>query len=261
MENQKPNSIKIENNRQCGSLFHYAHFLFDCLFTEIINDVYNYDEVIRKKILGQTIGNFVSIYNDVMQTKNIELPQSEYDNLKVEKIVPKRKESYQERKYFDKVRDFIFGRYCINPLEYDASYPEVILIERSNRVELISDEELKKINLNVTNGKERREIVDIEKVDQYLQNKYSNRFKKIMLEHMPFVEQIRYFNNAKMIISAHGSAMSNMLFCKEHTTVIQASGGRWDFFGVTADILNIDIYYCDENTFESFIKKIDECKI
>jgi len=253
--------IKVENNRLFGSLFHYAHFLCDSLFTEIINDVYNYDEVIRKKILGQTIGNFDSIYNEVMQVKNIELPLPEYDNLKIDRIVPNRKECYQERKYFDKFRDFIFNRYSINPLEYDETYPEVILIERSNRVELISDEELKKINHNVTNGKERREIVDIEKVEEYLQNKYTTRFKKIMLEHMPFEKQIRYFNNAKIIITVHGAAMANMFFCKEHTTVIQAGQGRWDFFGVIVDILNIDIHYCDENTYDSFIKKIDETQI
>lgn len=28
--------IRIKNNRKEGSLFHYAHFICDCLFSEII---------------------------------------------------------------------------------------------------------------------------------------------------------------------------------------------------------------------------------
>lgn len=41
--------IKVINNRSEGSLFHYAHFICDCLFPEIMCDIFNYDEVIRLK--------------------------------------------------------------------------------------------------------------------------------------------------------------------------------------------------------------------
>ena len=54
--------IKVKNNRKGGDLFHYAHFICDCLFTEIINDIYKYKIVIREKNLNQTIGNFDKIY-------------------------------------------------------------------------------------------------------------------------------------------------------------------------------------------------------
>ena len=47
--------IKIKNIRNAGSLFHYAHFIIDCLFPEIINNVYNYKEVIREKNIDQTL--------------------------------------------------------------------------------------------------------------------------------------------------------------------------------------------------------------
>ena len=32
--------IKIINKRKGGFLYHYAHFLCDCLFPEIINNIY-----------------------------------------------------------------------------------------------------------------------------------------------------------------------------------------------------------------------------
>jgi hypothetical protein len=65
--------IKVINNRNEGSLFHYAHFLCDCLFPEIINDIFKYNEVIREKNIHQTIGNFSKIYEEVMMIKNKEL--------------------------------------------------------------------------------------------------------------------------------------------------------------------------------------------
>ena len=62
--------IKVKNKREGGSLFHYAHFICDCLFPEIIADIFNYKEVIREKHIHQTIGNFSKIYTDVMMIKN-----------------------------------------------------------------------------------------------------------------------------------------------------------------------------------------------
>ena len=78
--------IKVKNNRDTGSLFHYAHFICDCLFPEIICDIFNYDEVIREKNIHQTIGNFSKIYTDVMRIKNTELLNNDFNNLTQQKI-------------------------------------------------------------------------------------------------------------------------------------------------------------------------------
>lgn len=255
------NSVRIINNRYFGSLFHYAHFLCDCLFVEIINEIYKFDEVIRKKNLHQTLGVFSSIYEDVMQIKNTEIIDLEYDNLKIHRISTWVKERYVCKEHFAKFRSFIFNRYDILNTKYDSNYPEIILIERGERVELMEDEELKKRNTNITNGKERREITEIEKVDAYLSSKFTNRYKKIFLENMPFEEQVRYFTNAKLIIAAHGAAMANMFFCKEGTSIIQATNGRWEFFEIIVNQLNLKIDYCDDNNYETIIESIDKTNL
>jgi hypothetical protein len=251
-------SVKIQNNRGCGSLFHYAHFLCDCLFVEVINEIYNFHQVIRKKNLNQTIGVFSSIYEDVMQIKNIEADDLEFDSLQIHTISTWFKERYVSKEHFTKFRDFVFDRYKISKNDYDANYPEVILIERGERVELILDETLKKQNRNITNGKERREIKEIERVDEYLVNKYANRYKKIFLESMPFEQQVQYFSNAKMIICAHGAAMANIFFCKEGTQIIQGTDGRWEFFGIIVNQLNLQIQYCDNNEYNTIINSIEK---
>jgi len=250
--------IKVKNSRVGGSLFHYAHFLCDCLFPEIINEIYNYDEVVREKCLWQTIGNFNKIYTDVMKIKNTELQKEEFDNLKINMISYENKESYCDKIYFDKFRNFIFSRYKINHLEYDTKYPEILLIKRDDRVNLIDDEYLSKMNENVTTGKERREINDVDKLDSYLLEKYKNKYKSLYFENESFEEQVKYFNNAKMIISAHGAVMSNMFFCKEGTKIVEITCGvNWMFFDKISNILKLNHVRCHINEFEEIIKFLE----
>jgi len=256
--------IKIINRRKTGALFHYAHFLCDCLFPEIINDIYKYKKVVREKSVNQTIGNFHKIYTDVMNIKNVELNSKLFNNLNIKKITYKHKEQYIQKKYFDKFRNFIFVRFKINPCVYDKSYPEIILIKRYNRIELISDEYLKKLNTNVTSGKERREIHDIDYIENHLKNMYPNpiQFKSLYLELISFEEQIKYFNNAKLIICAHGAAMSNMFFCKEKTKIIEVTcNKKWQFFDSISNILNLQHVKCVINQTDKIIECIDNNNI
>ncbi len=250
--------IKIKNNREGGCLFHYAHFICDCLFPEIIENIFNYNEIIREKNIHQTIGNFSKIYTDVMKIKNTELLSNDFNNLNIDTICCKNKENYCNKIYFDKFRNFIFKRYNIKNLEYNNDYPEVILIKRKDRINLIDDEYLSKINTNVSNGRERREINNIIDIEQFLQNKYKNKFKGLYFEDLHFEEQIKYFNNAKLIICAHGAVMSNMFFCKEGTKIIEVTCNcSWDFFDKISKILKLNHVKCHENNFDSIIKYIE----
>lgn len=250
--------IKVKNKRTSGNLFHYAHFICDCLFPEIINDIYKYNEVVREKNLDQTIGNFNKIYTEVMMIKNTELLKEEFDNLNVNIIICEREDKYYNEIYFDKFRNFIFERYKINSFIFDKDYPEVILIKRYDRINLIDDEELKKINTNITTGKERREIDRIDDIEEYLKNKYKNQFKSLFLENISFEEQVKYFNNAKLIICAHGAAMSNMFFCKEGTKIIEVTCNTyWGFFDIISKILKLKHIKCHKNKYIDIVNIID----
>jgi hypothetical protein len=249
--------IKVINNRICGSLFHYAHFICDCLFPEIICDIFKYNEVIREKNLEQTIGNFNKIYTQVMNVKNTELFINDFNKVNVDTISYKNKEYFTNKKCFNKFRNYIFGRYNIKNLEYNNNYPKVILIKRKDRINLIDDEYLKKINTNVSTGKERREIKDIIDIEKFLKTKCQNNFKSLYFEDLPFKQQILYFNNAKLIICAHGAVLSNMFFCKEKTKIIEVTcGSGYPFFNKISSILNLNHIKCHENNFKDIIKYI-----
>jgi hypothetical protein len=194
--------------------------------------------------------------------QNIELLSKQYNNLKVNTIFYKNKEYYNNKIYFDKFRNFIFKRYNINNLEYNNNYPEVILIKRGNRINLINDKYLKKINTNIHTGKERREIKNIDYIENFLENKYKSVFKSLYFEKLKFEEQVKYFNNAKLIICAHGAVMSNMFFCKEGTTIIEVTCNiSWPFFDTISKILNLNHIKCIENDANIIIKCIEELNI
>jgi lantibiotic modifying enzyme len=79
-----------------------------------------------------------------MMTEHSEIIKLEFNKLGCKTIVYNPKELYIDKIYFDKFRNFIFSRYKINYTNYDINYPEVLLIKRDDRVNLISDPFLKK---------------------------------------------------------------------------------------------------------------------
>ena len=255
--------IKIKNQRDIGYLFHYAHFITDCLFVEVINEVYNYDEVIREKNLDQTLGNFYKIYEEVMQMKNIELDKKDFDKINKDVIKYDKREVYANEYYFDKFRTYIFSRYNINFLIYDSKYPEVLLIKRGHVTDLISDTILlKQPNNSAENGIFRGDINKIDIVEEHLKKKYKYKFNSIILENMPFVEQVKYFSNAKIIICFHGACMANLLFCKKNVTkvieIARCGKYRYSFVSsVIPKILNLQHNICYNNNPVDVIKFIN----
>ena len=192
-----------------------------------------------------------------MRIKNTELHYHDFNNLNVPTMHYKNKEDYKDKIYFDKFRKFIFERYNINNLEYNNDYPEVLLIKRGERVNLIDDKYLSKINNNVTTGKERREIQHVTELEEFLKNKYENKFKSLYFENVPFEEQVKYFNNAKIIVCAHGAVMANMFFCKENTKIVEVTCNKnWWYFDIISKTLNLHHIKCYKNCFINIANKI-----
>lgn len=255
--------IKINNIRSNGKLFHYAHFIMDCLFNEIINDVHTHKCVIRKKNIDQTIGEFYKIYEEVMKIKNVELSESRYETINATEIKTARIDN-PTKEQIDKYRNFIFNRYNIQYNVRDIAYPEILLIVRGNRIELIKDEQLKKQikYKNVRTGKERREIHNIDLLETYLKQQFQDIFKAVMLENLSFYEQIKYFNNAKLIIGIHGAGLANVLFCNKGATLLEIypdADYGWHFLNNSCKVLELQHIVC-ANDIDVIKKKIDEIK-
>ena len=241
-----------------GSLFHFAHFITDTLFPEVIyfrNIDISFNSVYRVKDIHQTIGNFSSIYEDVLQIKNIELPINEIETIGLQKTLLDNKEKILNKENFDYFKNFVFNRYNT---QLDKSFPKVILVKRGNRIQLIDDPELQSINTNITTGKERREIINVDSLETFLKNKYESEFESLIFEHIPFELQVKYFYNAELVICAHGAVMSNLFFSRENSTIIEVTfeTDGWYFFDKMTNINNIRHIKC-KNDYYSIINTIN----
>jgi hypothetical protein len=251
--------IKVFNKRDKGSLFHYAHFLCDCLFPEIVADIYRYDVIYREKSIDQTIGVFKKIYQDVLDVELVEVESSIFLNIDFELITPPPKDFFLNSESFEKFRKFVFNRYSIDPLLSDPNYPEVLLIKRGPRIQLIDDLNLEKLNFNKSTGAERREIAEIHNLETHLHHMYGDRMKAVFMEGLDFSDQIRLFKNAKLIVLAHGAALSNMFFCSPNASIIEVTCGvNWPFFNAMPQVLGINLYKCRENNLSNILAMLDK---
>jgi len=53
-------------------------------------------------------------------------------------------------------------------------------------------------------------------------------FKRYLLSELSFLEQVELFNNAEIIVGAHGAGICNILFCSSDTTVVEIFQERSD---------------------------------
>ena len=69
--------IKVKNKRVSGFIFHYAHFICDCLFPEIVSDIFNYD-LNQKLFTKKNVAIGMSI---ISRNKNSLFSKYKYTNL------------------------------------------------------------------------------------------------------------------------------------------------------------------------------------
>lgn len=84
-------------------------------------------------------------------------------------------------------------------------------------------------------------------------------FTQVSMTHMSFIEQIALFHHAKIIVAAHGSSLTNLIFCEPGTKVIEIFQNQFDSgFWQLSDQRKLE-HYCiktqDDNVQESF--KVD----
>ena len=91
----------------------------------------------------------------------------------------------------------------INADTNDYNFPAKIYIDRSD---------------SSINSKRMRQITNENELREFLKK---DGFKIVTLGKMSFTEQVKTFNNAKIIVSMHGSGLANLVFCKTGAKIIE----------------------------------------
>jgi hypothetical protein len=80
----------------------------------------------------------------------------------------------------------------------------------------------------------------------------------------PMVDQLAMFYTADLVIGAHGGGLSNILFCRPHTPVIElpVKATEWNGYGFMSAALDLDYWIVPEvNTAASGFYDLDRTKI
>jgi tetratricopeptide (TPR) repeat protein len=96
-----------------------------------------------------------------------------------------------------------------------------------------------------------RRVINEEKVIEFL-SRFG--FVSVLLESMPFEEQIALFSRAKAIVAPHGSGLTNIIFCGSGTKVIELVSPNYirHYYWASAQQLNLEHYYVIGESFNCY---------
>ena len=231
-----------------GYLFHYAHFLCDALFTTFTanpNAVKHKKKLARSEHPEQTLGIFSGVYERIL---NCIIEEYQTDRFREDEDFPRinipSKEDLFNATTLNSFRGFIFSK-VEEAQPKSEGYPEILLIKRKTqqlvsgpRMEALIDsystfvdkhkehekwQDVATVGDLRHNGSERREINRIETLSNILKELYGNAYKSVFLEDLEFEQQVAYFSQARVIICAHGAAISNMMFANPLCTLVEVN--------------------------------------
>ncbi len=99
--------------------------------------------------------------------------------------------------------EWLRNKYINQETKNETNLPKKIYIDRSD---------------SSSNTKNLRLITNEEEIKKFLENK---GFRSIALGNFHFKEQVKFFNNAEIVVGLHGAGFGNLCFCKPKTKVVE----------------------------------------
>jgi len=108
------------------------------------------------------------------------------------------------------------------------------------------------IYIDRSDSKEKHcKLINNDEISKYLKKK---NFKILQLSKLKFIDQVRLFYNCKQVIAPHGAGLTNLIFCKKNTRVLEIFPKNHNQTRVYKKIskinnLNYTSIKCDKTTF------------
>lgn len=241
--------ILILNQRPIGGFFyHYAHFLQDCLFPEIVHLQSYKQKIIFKKYNARNhLGCFEEFYKEILGVKVIYLTEEEFKKKRKSTKNFKKTYGFSWTLYNIPLAIHTFQKYIYKKIRLSKltfhKY-DIILIERGVK-KLIDD-----FTDTTLTGSQRREMVEINQVENFVKKeskKANMTYLRVQLEHLSFEEQVFLFYHAHLIIGIHGAGLSNLLFCQKNTKVIEIRPIISNYFSEISKFIPLIHVQCKNN--------------
>ena len=105
------------------------------------------------------------------------------------------------------------------------------LIQSLRKKFILSKKKTKKPTLKIFINREginslTRDIFEKEKLIKFLKK---NNFLLINPSKLSFIDEVKLFNSAKIVIGVHGAALTNVIFCQNKTHIIELKNNKSDY--------------------------------
>ena len=212
-------TVRVRFNRTVGGLWHFGHFMHDFLmpmsdYLETLRPDPSYKiEVILfvrckprpLKIMDDFLGDFTDIAERLLNIKVRYEHQHFFNTLYDVKLHDI--QCYGFGPYFPQTFDKLLTRAeQAYGLSICKEHPPVILIERGYKFISANSLGLK----SSRSGGALRCIKNHNQLKDALRSKYGDAFINVVLEYMPFEEQIALFKSARLVIAQHGAGLCNI---------------------------------------------------
>ena len=204
-------SVLVIPGNKWGKITHYYHFMFGLFLPFLSKEMhrqhathYYLPEIgPMRRHLSKLVENGWSFGTDE-EAKTL--------NTEMRTVIPVGWDhpSTYDTANLEQVRDYIFKTFATK-LEVKSVEKNILIINRG--------QESDKANPSDTYGAQRRSIPNLH--DLYLQINGQANVKYVELDSMELDSQIELFANSDCIIAQHGAALSNLIFCRPNTTIIE----------------------------------------
>ena len=207
-----------------GSITHFYHFFYGVLIPLILVHINIKKDLFN--IYGDT-GPMIKILYEMPFTIKVlqHIPKKCYDLIPLDSFKTQYINKRLTLQYSEKIKICDFFEKNVPFYLKDLIFKKIVLIERSvdQSYKYIdySKQHIELQKLGQLSGKERRYITNHDEIVKYLNMTYPDNFINVSLERTSIYYQYLLFKNANIIIASHGASLSNVIFMKENTSVIE----------------------------------------
>jgi len=228
----------------------YFHWLFDILP--------------KIEITRRAYGSLKNIDFFFLPFNNEEYKKVTLSKLGIDKkkIIPENKIRYLYAKKIIIPAHPWFKKNLVSDLNFMPHWIIKFLTKKFKRKKIKKINKFKKIFIDRSDAKiKERQILNNNHLKLFL---IKNNFTIVQLSILKFEKQIQIFNNAKIIISAHGAGLANICFCKKGTKIIELQysnieKGRKDIFKKISKFNNLIykkmLFKCSNKARDIFVDK------
>lgn len=135
--------------------------------------------------------------------------------------IPKEKRIYTDRDFHARCDQLIVPSFVRSEREHPSEYPKWVTNFLRNEFLLTRDvplsEDYERIYISRSKAWQRR-LLNEEEVQTIMRERH---FRIVTLEDLSFMEQVRIFASAQIVVAPHGAGLGNLVFCKPGTKVVE----------------------------------------